>query len=128
MDNPDLNFVCNQGYAQAVHHVHFHLVPAPVFNSDSVFKPKPAPLPSPVQAAIQPTEAATQTPESVQSAENPLAAIAESAVPEQTNETVAQTNNASKANADIFKLERARREELDDEDAVVIAERIRSRL
>jgi diadenosine tetraphosphate (Ap4A) HIT family hydrolase len=25
----DLNVVCNQGYGQAVPHVHFHIVPAP---------------------------------------------------------------------------------------------------
>ncbi|KAJ9114539.1 hypothetical protein QFC20_001413 [Naganishia adeliensis] len=33
--NPNLNVVCNQGYAQAVHHVHWHLVPAPVFDFES---------------------------------------------------------------------------------------------
>jgi len=27
----DLNVVCNQGYGQAVPHVHFHIVPAPRF-------------------------------------------------------------------------------------------------
>ncbi|CED83390.1 Zinc-binding protein of the histidine triad (HIT) family [Phaffia rhodozyma] len=28
-DNPDLNVVLNQGFAQAVSHAHFHLIPAP---------------------------------------------------------------------------------------------------
>jgi len=32
-DHPDLNVVCNQGYGQAVPHVHFHIVPAPRFGA-----------------------------------------------------------------------------------------------
>ncbi|KAL7415640.1 HIT-like domain-containing protein [Mrakia frigida] len=30
LNNPDLNIVLNQGYAQAVNHAHFHLIPAPL--------------------------------------------------------------------------------------------------
>jgi diadenosine tetraphosphate (Ap4A) HIT family hydrolase len=30
MKQPDFNIVSNQGYAQIVHHVHYHLVPAPM--------------------------------------------------------------------------------------------------
>jgi diadenosine tetraphosphate (Ap4A) HIT family hydrolase len=75
MDNPDINIVCNQGYAQAVHHVHFHLVPAPI-NGSSV-------------------PPATVGPPSVET---------------------------------IFKLERDNRSELDDEDALIIVEKIRSKL
>ncbi|KAH7926448.1 HIT-like protein [Leucogyrophana mollusca] len=33
MDNTALNVVCNQEYAQAVPHVHYHIIPAPSFNS-----------------------------------------------------------------------------------------------
>ncbi|KAI0826866.1 HIT-like protein [Trametes gibbosa] len=29
VDNTGLNVVCNQEYAQAVHHVHYHIIPAP---------------------------------------------------------------------------------------------------
>ncbi|TFY64176.1 hypothetical protein EVG20_g6037 [Dentipellis fragilis] len=29
LDNTALNIVCNQEYAQAVHHVHYHVIPAP---------------------------------------------------------------------------------------------------
>ncbi|KAK7464706.1 hypothetical protein VKT23_005912 [Stygiomarasmius scandens] len=33
LDNTGLNVVCNQEYAQAVHHVHYHIIPAPKFDS-----------------------------------------------------------------------------------------------
>ncbi|SCZ89940.1 BZ3500_MvSof-1268-A1-R1_Chr9g10648 [Microbotryum saponariae] len=35
LKNPDFNIVSNTGYAQIVHHVHFHIVPAPNLNSSS---------------------------------------------------------------------------------------------
>ncbi|KAI0061656.1 HIT-like protein [Artomyces pyxidatus] len=35
MDNTALNVVCNQEYAQAVAHVHYHVIPAPKFGSMS---------------------------------------------------------------------------------------------
>ncbi|KAG8812199.1 hypothetical protein FRC17_002140 [Serendipita sp. 399] len=83
LDNPNLNFVCNQGYAQAVHHVHVHLVPSPIFNPED----KP------------PEEEEEEVPPDV--------------VP-----TVDK----------IMNLERAQREDLDHDEAAVIAERIRSKL
>ncbi|KAH7910838.1 HIT-like protein [Hygrophoropsis aurantiaca] len=33
LGNTALNVVCNQEYAQAVPHVHYHIIPAPSFNS-----------------------------------------------------------------------------------------------
>ncbi|KAF7365429.1 HIT-like protein [Mycena venus] len=39
LDNTALNVVCNQEYAQAVPHVHYHIIPAPVFG-----KQAPAPV------------------------------------------------------------------------------------
>jgi len=33
LNNDGLNVVCNQEYAQAVPHVHYHLIPAPVLGS-----------------------------------------------------------------------------------------------
>lgn len=36
MDQKDFNVVNNNGYAQIVHHVHFHLVPAPNLNKNEV--------------------------------------------------------------------------------------------
>jgi len=33
VDNTALNVVCNQEYAQVVPHVHYHIIPAPRFNS-----------------------------------------------------------------------------------------------
>ncbi|KAH9980244.1 HIT-like protein [Lactifluus volemus] len=33
IDNTALNVVCNQEYAQVVPHVHYHIIPAPKFNS-----------------------------------------------------------------------------------------------
>jgi len=33
LDNDGLNVVCNQEYAQAVPHVHYHLIPAPVLGA-----------------------------------------------------------------------------------------------
>jgi len=35
LDNTALNVVCNQEYAQAVPHVHYHIIPAPSFSSSS---------------------------------------------------------------------------------------------
>lgn len=35
LDNPGLNVVCNQEYAQAVAHVHFHVVPAPILDGSA---------------------------------------------------------------------------------------------
>ena len=32
LENTALNVVCNQEYAQAVHHVHYHIIPAPQFD------------------------------------------------------------------------------------------------
>ncbi|KAG1809704.1 HIT-like domain-containing protein [Suillus subaureus] len=36
LDNTALNVVCNQEYAQAVPHVHYHIIPAPSFGSSAV--------------------------------------------------------------------------------------------
>ncbi|KAF9489538.1 HIT-like protein [Pleurotus eryngii] len=33
LDNSGLNVVCNQEYAQAVPHVHYHIIPAPILNA-----------------------------------------------------------------------------------------------
>ncbi|KAF7964886.1 hypothetical protein HWV62_1941 [Athelia sp. TMB] len=38
VDNTALNVVCNQEYAQAVHHVHYHIIPAPSFNAPTTVK------------------------------------------------------------------------------------------
>ncbi|SCV69946.1 BQ2448_1340 [Microbotryum intermedium] len=35
LNNPDFNIVSNTGYAQIVHHVHFHIVPAPKLDAPS---------------------------------------------------------------------------------------------
>ena len=35
MGNTGLNVVCNQEYAQAVPHVHYHIIPAPQLGSSS---------------------------------------------------------------------------------------------
>ncbi|TFK40693.1 HIT-like protein [Crucibulum laeve] len=35
LDNTGLNVVCNQEYAQAVPHVHYHIIPAPVFGASA---------------------------------------------------------------------------------------------
>ncbi|RDB17972.1 hypothetical protein Hypma_000788 [Hypsizygus marmoreus] len=35
LQNTALNVVCNQEYAQAVPHVHYHIIPAPNFNTPS---------------------------------------------------------------------------------------------
>ncbi|KAL6302828.1 HIT-like protein [Sparassis latifolia] len=39
MRNTALNVVCNQEYAQAVPHVHYHVIPAPVLVASSVSPP-----------------------------------------------------------------------------------------
>ncbi|KZV59648.1 HIT-like protein [Peniophora sp. CONT] len=38
VDHTGLNVVCNQEYAQAVHHVHYHIIPAPRLNAPSTTK------------------------------------------------------------------------------------------
>ncbi|KAG1764561.1 HIT-like protein [Suillus occidentalis] len=35
LGNTALNVVCNQEYAQAVPHVHYHIIPAPTFDSNA---------------------------------------------------------------------------------------------
>ncbi|KAG7445778.1 HIT-like protein [Guyanagaster necrorhizus] len=35
LNNTALNAVCNQEYAQAVPHVHYHIIPAPTFSTES---------------------------------------------------------------------------------------------
>ncbi|KZT28889.1 HIT-like protein [Neolentinus lepideus HHB14362 ss-1] len=37
--NTALNVVCNQEYAQAVPHVHYHIIPAPTFDSSTKISP-----------------------------------------------------------------------------------------
>ncbi|KXN88144.1 Protein hit [Leucoagaricus sp. SymC.cos] len=37
--NTGLNVVCNQEYAQAVPHVHYHIIPAPIFDSSENKQP-----------------------------------------------------------------------------------------
>ncbi|KAL0066194.1 hypothetical protein AAF712_006819 [Marasmius tenuissimus] len=41
LDNTALNVVCNQEYAQAVPHVHYHIIPAPKFGSSEPPSPVP---------------------------------------------------------------------------------------
>ncbi|KAE9405699.1 HIT-like protein [Gymnopus androsaceus JB14] len=41
LGNTALNVVCNQEYAQAVPHVHYHIIPAPRFNLDASSPPLP---------------------------------------------------------------------------------------
>ncbi|VDB85542.1 unnamed protein product [Peniophora sp. CBMAI 1063] len=38
VNHTGLNVVCNQEYAQAVHHVHYHIIPAPRLNEPSEAK------------------------------------------------------------------------------------------
>ncbi|KAJ7069997.1 HIT-like protein [Mycena amicta] len=80
LDNTGLNVVCNQEYAQAVPHVHYHVIPAPVFSSS-----RPSPIPAKPEAD-PPSQRA------------------------------------------MHRLEFESRSELDDDDAVALAEKIRSKL
>ncbi|KAF9534513.1 HIT-like protein [Crepidotus variabilis] len=41
LDNTGLNVVCNQDYAQAVPHVHYHIIPAPLLNTWNITDPDP---------------------------------------------------------------------------------------
>ncbi|KAJ7075836.1 HIT-like protein [Mycena belliarum] len=78
LDNTGLNVVCNQEYAQAVPHVHYHVIPAPTFGK----QPPKAP----------------------------------------------STDHATLTQREMHQLEYEGRTELDDEDAAVLAEQIRSKL
>ncbi|KAF5360620.1 hypothetical protein D9756_004829 [Leucocoprinus leucothites] len=42
--NTGLNVVCNQEYAQAVPHVHYHIIPAPIFDNPINVEPAITPL------------------------------------------------------------------------------------
>jgi len=42
LENTALNVVCNQEYAQAVPHVHYHIIPAPIFSSSTKISVLPA--------------------------------------------------------------------------------------
>ncbi|KAJ7644326.1 HIT-like protein [Roridomyces roridus] len=44
LDNTALNVVCNQEYAQAVPHVHYHVIPAPTFGKQAPEPPVKEPL------------------------------------------------------------------------------------
>jgi len=50
--NKDLNVVCNQGYAQDVQHVHWHLIPAPIFQHEQSTIPS-SPLTSSINSRRQ---------------------------------------------------------------------------
>ncbi|KAJ9111382.1 hypothetical protein QFC19_001150 [Naganishia cerealis] len=95
--NPDLNVVCNQGYAQAVHHVHWHLVPAPIFDAPN----------------------------------RPTMSVASKLSKSSPNKTI---KNGDKKDTEAFthqhmlRGEMAYRDFLDDDDAKVLAEKIRSKL
>ncbi|KIJ59463.1 hypothetical protein HYDPIDRAFT_100687 [Hydnomerulius pinastri MD-312] len=39
-ENTGLNVVCNQEYAQAVPHVHYHIIPAPILGASTPSNPK----------------------------------------------------------------------------------------
>ncbi|KAJ7695698.1 HIT-like domain-containing protein [Mycena rosella] len=78
LDNTGLNVVCNQEYAQAVPHVHYHVIPAPTFGK-------------------QPSEAPSKVTE-------PL------------------------TRREMHQREFEGRSELDDDDATVLADKIRSKL
>ncbi|KAG1797346.1 HIT-like protein [Suillus plorans] len=43
LGNTALNVVCNQEYAQAVPHVHYHIIPAPSLNSSARVEPSEKP-------------------------------------------------------------------------------------
>ncbi|KAG8862414.1 hypothetical protein FRB96_001484 [Tulasnella sp. 330] len=58
LDNAGLNIVCNQEYAQAVPHVHYHIVPAPVLYRSTVLS-EAASRPEEASAASQANKAYT---------------------------------------------------------------------
>ncbi|KAF7299246.1 HIT-like protein [Mycena indigotica] len=78
LDNTGLNVVCNQEYAQAVPHVHYHVIPAPTFSSKEAAHTK--------------------------------------------------TDTEPPSQRAMHRLEFESRSELDDDDALILAQRIRSRL
>ncbi|KJA17489.1 hypothetical protein HYPSUDRAFT_46451 [Hypholoma sublateritium FD-334 SS-4] len=79
LDNTGLNVVCNQEYAQAVPHVHYHIIPAPILGG-------PAQGPKSIADLVLPTH------------------------------------------SEMHQKEFEAREELDDDDAVVLVKGIRARL
>ncbi|KAJ7714200.1 HIT-like protein [Mycena metata] len=80
LDNTALNVVCNQEYAQAVPHVHYHIIPAPTFGKQAPRRTAP----------LNDTEPLTRR--------------------------------------EMHQREFEGRSELDEDEAVVLAERIRSKL
>ncbi|KAF8895293.1 HIT-like domain-containing protein [Infundibulicybe gibba] len=53
LEHTALNVVCNQEYAQAVPHVHYHIIPAPVLGSPATPSPQPERAPMTVMQMHQ---------------------------------------------------------------------------
>lgn len=53
--NTGLNVVCNQEYAQAVPHVHYHIIPAPIFDSPTIEEPASTSKKPPRQSVVPPS-------------------------------------------------------------------------
>ncbi|KAH7103329.1 HIT-like protein [Auriculariales sp. MPI-PUGE-AT-0066] len=113
LGNTGLNIVCNQEYAQAVPHVHFHIVPAPILD---------APMKPPVNAA---------SPESPTTL-GVVQQLAHVSVDSRSGNSASAPANPLQSDTldhkTMLRLERDAREELDDFDGAEIARRIRSRL
>ncbi|KAJ9114642.1 hypothetical protein QFC22_005518 [Naganishia vaughanmartiniae] len=95
--NPDLNVVCNQGYAQAVHHVHWHLVPAPIFD---------------------PPNSSTMS----------VASKLSKTSPNKSHQSGGKKDTGAHTHQYMLRGEMANRDFLDDDEAEVLAEKIRSKL
>lgn len=93
-----------------MHHVHFHIVPSPVFTSSQ-----------PIKDAKLAEEVKESNLAPVVDPTPPFASTTEPPPPNPQ-----QISHPS--HEDVIKLERNAREELDNEDAKVIAEKIRSKL
>ncbi|KAG5648375.1 hypothetical protein DXG03_004948 [Asterophora parasitica] len=85
VNNTALNVVCNQEYAQAVPHVHYHIIPAPTFGTSQ----------ADATSILKEKLAISKPPPSM---------------------------------AEMHQMEFESREELDDEDAVVLLKEIQARL
>ncbi|KAF8073666.1 HIT-like protein [Lyophyllum atratum] len=84
VNNTALNVVCNQEYAQAVPHVHYHIIPAPNFSSP--------------------------------------------AAPTSVEKEIASKKKSPHSMKEMHRMEFESREELDEDDAGVLAKEIRARL
>ncbi|KAF5382305.1 hypothetical protein D9757_008477 [Collybiopsis confluens] len=131
LGNTALNVVCNQEYAQAVPHVHYHIIPAPTYDSTSTSSTStlsPSPLTSPTTSSTSFLESPDTSPQLVPAQ---LSTSNQKTEPVSTNEHSHSHSHGPDhpmSKRQMHQMEFAGRSELEDEDALLLIKMIRARL